>query len=362
MDSPPETSFPGPLETLPRLFQWLLLAALTALTAGFMLHYALPAALLIGPMLAAVVIGAQGGRVGVSGLVFAVAQTFVGLLIGGSLELTVLASFIDIWPILLLAVLTTVAASSLLGFFVSRWKILPGTTAVWGSAPGAATAMVLMAGAFGADPRLVAFMQYLRVIFVTLAAALLARFWVDTSGVELPAMEWFPPLRPEAFGLTLLLAIAGGLGGKLLRLPAPFFLGGMLAGAGAHLGGGLSLELPPWLMGCAYMLIGWTIGLKFDRALLRSAVRALPQVVLSILALMLFCGGLAWVLHVEWGIDPLTAYLATSPGGMDSIAIIAAASQNVNLSFIMAVQMGRFLFVLLAGPPISRLVARWAED
>lgn len=155
MDSPPETSFRGPLATLPRLFQWLLLAALTALTAGFMLHYALPAALLIGPMLAAVVIGAQGGRVGVSGLVFAVAQTFVGLLIGGSLELTVLASFIDIWPILLLAVLTTVAASSLLGFFVSRWKILPGTTAVWGSAPGAATAMVLMAGAFGADPRLV---------------------------------------------------------------------------------------------------------------------------------------------------------------------------------------------------------------
>ena len=31
------------------------------------------------------------------------------------------------------------------------------------------------------------------------------------------------------------------------------------------------------------------------------------------------------------GIDPLTAYLATSPGGMDSIPIIAASS-NVDLS------------------------------
>ena len=41
--------------------------------------------------------------------------------------------------------------------------MLPGTTAVWGSSPGAATAMVLMAEAFGADARLVAFMQYLRV-------------------------------------------------------------------------------------------------------------------------------------------------------------------------------------------------------
>ena len=60
-----------------------------------------------------------------------------------------------------------IAASSLLGYLISRWKVLPGTTAVWGSTPGAASAMVLMADAFGADARLVAFMQYLRVIFVS---------------------------------------------------------------------------------------------------------------------------------------------------------------------------------------------------
>ncbi|WP_048648403.1 AbrB family transcriptional regulator [Nitratireductor soli] len=360
MDTTPQASFHGPLTRLPRSFQWLFLVVLTAVLAGLMLHFTLPAALLIGPMLAAVTAGALGAGVRVPALVFAGAQTLVGLLIGGSLEPAILASFTDIWPILLLAVLATVAASSFLGFLVSRWKILPGTTAVWGSAPGAATAMVLMAGAFGADQRLVAFMQYLRVIFVTIAAALIARLWVDTSGVEMPAPDWFPALRLDALALTLVLGVAGGVAGKFSRLPAPFFFGGLIAGALAHLGGGLSLELPPWLMGAAYMLVGWSIGLKFDRALLATAFKALPQVVLSILALMAFCGGLAWFLHVEWGIDPLTAYLATSPGGMDSIAIIAAASQNVNLSFIMAVQMARFLFVLLAGPPISRLVARWA--
>src|SRR5690606_34605271 len=158
---------------------------------------------------------------------FASAQTLVGLLIGGSLEPAIIASFADIWPILLLTVLVTVAASSFLGFLVSRWRILPGTTAVWGSAPGAATAMVLMAGAFGADARLVAFMQYLRVIFVTVAAALIARLWVDTSGVEMPATDWFPPIGLAAFAITLVTALAGGLFGRLVRFPAPFFLGGM---------------------------------------------------------------------------------------------------------------------------------------
>ncbi|WP_295813697.1 AbrB family transcriptional regulator [uncultured Nitratireductor sp.] len=361
MDSTPQTSFQGPLTRQSPVLQWLFLIVLTALLAGVMLYGALPAALLIGPMLAAVVVGALGAGIRVPAIAFSAAQALVGLLIGGSLEPAILASFVDIWPILLLAVLATVVASSFLGFLVSRWKILPGTTAVWGSAPGAATAMVLMAGAFGADARLVAFMQYLRVIFVTVAAALIARLWVDTSGVEVPETVWFPPLDLVAFTVTLATAVVGGLFGTVVRLPAPFFLGGMLAGALVHLGGGFVFELPPWLMGAAYMMVGWTIGLKFDRALLRTAFKALPQVVVSILALMAICGALAWFLHVEWGIDPLTAYLATSPGGMDSVAIIAAAaSQNVNLSFIMAVQMARFLFVLLAGPPISRVVARWA--
>lgn len=35
-------------------------------------------------------------------------------------------------------------------------------------------------------------------------------------------------------------------------------------------------------------------------------------------------------------LDPLTAYLATSTGGMDSVAIIAAAAQHV--AFVMALQ------------------------
>jgi uncharacterized membrane protein AbrB (regulator of aidB expression) len=64
----------------------------------------------------------------------------------------------------------------------------------------------------------------------------------------------------------------------------------------------------------------------------------------------------AWPSH--WfavaGIDPLTAYLATSPGGMDSVAIIGAAS-NVDLSFVMALQTLRLVIVLIVGPPLARI-------
>ena len=79
----------------------------------------------------------------------------------------------------------------------------------------------------------------------------------------------------------------------------------------------------------------------------------MPQIIGSILALMAFCGGLARLISYELGIDPLTAYLANSPGGMDSIAIIAAASDSVDLSFVMALQSARLLFVLAFGPSLA---------
>ena len=69
------------------------------------------------------------------------------------------------------------------------------------------------------------------------------------------------------------------------------------------------------------------------------------------------CGLLAVLLVYAAGIDPLTAYLATSPGGMDAVAIIAASS-NVDIAFVMAMQSLRFLIVLVAGPPLARFIAK----
>jgi len=55
-------------------------------------------------------------------------------------------------------------------------------------------------------------------------------------------------------------------------------------------------------------------------------------------------------------VDPMTAYLATSPGGMDSVAIIATETP-VDVPFVMAMQGLRFFAVLLAGPALARLIA-----
>ena len=68
------------------------------------------------------------------------------------------------------------------------------------------------------------------------------------------------------------------------------------------------------------------------------------------------CGGIAALMVYVAGVDPLTAYLATSPGGSDSIAIIAASTE-VDLSFVMAMQTVRMIAVLFIGPPLTRFIS-----
>jgi membrane AbrB-like protein len=249
-----------------------------------------------------------------------------------------------------------VATSAVLGWVIARLKVLPGTTAVWGVAPGGASVMMLMSGEFGADARLVAFMQYLRVVLVAGAASLVGRLWTGAS-VVVPDIVWFPPIEWDSFAATLAVAGVSGIIGKGLRIPGGMLLMPMVAGAVLEGAGLVTITLPPWLLAAVYTLLGWSVGLGFTRDILRHAYRALPQVALSIFILMAVCAGLAFVLVRAAGIDPLTAYLATSPGGVDTVAIIAASS-NVDVPFVMALQAVRLLIVLIAGPPLARFVAQ----
>lgn len=337
--------------------QWLLLILISALFALVMELINLPGALLLGPMLASIVWSLQGGSLQIPRNLFVVAQAFIGCLVAQSISSGMLPTFAQHWSLFLFIVLSTIAASSLMGWVISKLKVLPGTTAIWGSSPGAAAAMVLMAEEFGADARLVAFMQYLRVIVVASAASIIARFWVDTSAATAIPIIWFPPLQ-WATAETVLLALAGIIIARLARIPSGAMLVPMLLGMALQSGHLLKIDLPEWLLSMAYAVMGWRIGLGFTRQILKHAIRALPQIVFSIVLLIGFCGVLAWWLVQHFHLDPLTAYLATSPGGMDSIAVIAASIHNVDLEFVMALQTVRLFLVIILGPALAHIIAR----
>lgn len=350
----------GHLAKLPLAAQGLLLAAASAGFAALLNLAGLPAALFLGPMAAGVVFGVNGATVRAPLMPYICAQALMGMFIASSITPSILRSFFAEWPIILAVVFSILAASSLLGFLMSRWRVMPGTTSVWGTWPGAASAMVIMAAEFGADARLVAFMQYVRVACVAGLASVVAAFWAHSSGVPRPAADWFPDVHWLAFSQTLLLAGACAVA-RLFRIPSGPMLLALFFGSVLHIQGAIAIELPKWLMAGIYALLGWSVGLNFTQAILAHALRAVPKILLSVAALISFSAGLAYILTKALGIDALTAYLATSPGGLDAIAIIAA-STHVDAPFVLALQTIRFLTILAIGPPLARFIARRIES
>lgn len=339
---------------------WSIVLVLSALLVAVLETIHLSAALLIGPMAAAITVAALEGRLQVPPIPFMGAQALVGCMIARSFTSALWREAAHEGPLFLGSVASVIVVAVLLGWFLAKRRVLPGTTAIWGSFPGAAMAMTLMAESFGADARLVAFMQYLRVLMVAVFASAVARFALG-DGHAAVTTRWFAPVPMWPFFETLALAFGAAALGHRLRVPAGPLLLPLLLGAMVQDMGWLDVTLPPWLLALSYAVIGWGIGQRFTREILAYAFHAMPRVIGAILTLILACGLLSLVLMAVSGVDALTAYLAMSPGGADSVAIIAASSK-VDVPFVMAMQSARFLLVVFLGPAIARRVAARISD
>jgi membrane AbrB-like protein len=331
------------------------LIVLSAGIAAFLLSIHAPAALMLGPLIAGIIVASSGGKVRFPLPPFVLAQGVVGCLIASMVPLSIVDDVLRHWVLFTAGVVLVVAASSLLGWLMTRWQMMPGTTALWGTSAGAASVMTIMAEHYGADPRLVAFMQYLRVVLVAAIAALVARLF-GVAPAHAQAIVWFPPVAWLPLAETLALAIVGPAIAQRLRIPAGAFLVPLVLGIVLTHFGLVRIELPTWLLAASYAFIGWNVGLRFTRPLLIHALKALPVIFGATLTLIALCGGIAVLMVWGAGVDPLTAYLATSPGGSDSIAIIAA-STNVDVSFVMAMQTVRMIAVLFLAPVLTKFIA-----
>ncbi|MFE8115771.1 AbrB family transcriptional regulator [Brenneria goodwinii] len=341
--------------------QWGILLSVSLVLGVLLQVYHVPAALLLGPMLVGVAMGLNGATIRLPRICFLGSTSVLGCLVAQSLSLSILSPLLNNWLLVLFILLMPLAASGVSGWLLVKFSELPGPTGTWGASPGGAAAMVAMSGEFGADVRLVAFMQYLRVLMVTAAAAFVARISLGDAAAENNAMlVWFPSLDWR-FPATLCVAFGCAWVGRRLRIPSGAMLGPMIVGAVLHSTGTLTLQTPEWLLALAYAFIGWSVGLSFTRPIFLLAIRTLPQMMASIIGLMLLCGAMALMVTRLLPVDLLTAYLATSPGGLDSIAIIAAGS-NVDIAFVIALQTMRLFATLIVSPVLSRFISRHASN
>ncbi len=285
---------------------------------------------------------------------FRVAQGLVGITVGALVDVTTLRRMGSDSASILLVVLGTVLLSIAAGRVLALRRDVSPTTGVFALIAGGASGVVAVARELGADDRVVTVVQYLRVLLVLVTMPLVTGLvFHPPSGRGALALEETSSTGDLTF---VAISLVGGLLlARLLPVTTMALLGPLAISATIAAAGWLGpVAVPTWLQWVAFAVIGVQVGLRFDRASLSAIGRMLPVVVLIVLALIAATAGLGALLAWLTPVDALTAYLATTPGGLFAVLAIAADA-GADATYVMAVQLLRLLLILAALP----LLARW---
>jgi membrane AbrB-like protein len=238
---------------------------------------------------------------------------------------------------------------------LSRSGFIAGTSAVWGLSPGAATAMIVMADEFGANWQMVSLMQYTRVILVIMSSVFVVGMG---DSLSLPMLVSQLSLFDLSAGLgSAAIVLASLILAHYVKWPAAHLLYPMVLGTVVMKWFDVIYSPPVFVMVVAYLVLGIRIGEGFSRVLIQKFRLILGRLVLAILALISFSLASSYLFALATGIDFKTAYLAFSPGGLDTAALIGA-STHVNMNIVMASQSVRMFIVILVAPMMAKFIVR----
>jgi uncharacterized protein len=336
--------------------RWSVLAAATAAAGWALGALGLPSSYLFGALLvgiAAALLAPE--RLAIPAPAFTAALAVAGVVLGTLLDSSSLDAIADGWLPLALVTAATLGISLAAGAALARVTSLDLPTAALGMVAGGASGIVGISGELGADDRLVAFMQYLRVLLIVLLTPILVA--IAFPGEAAHATAAAEPVLGDARGWLSLLAIsaAGVALAATVRFPGASLLVPMTLAAVLTLAvPGGEFEVPPVARELAFAVIGLQVGLKFTVETIRLLGRLLLPVVVAVLGVLAACGVLALVLDVASDVSFRDAYLATTPGGLYAVLAVALGA-NANAGFILAAQ-GLRLIVMVALAPV---VVRW---
>lgn len=334
----------------------MLLGAATAAVGWTLGALGLPSSYLFGALVVGLAVAlTRPDRFALPAWSVTAAQAVTGVTLGAYLQSSALRALGGAWLPVALVSAATLGLTLVAGIGLARATGLDRPTAALGMVAGGASGIVGMADELGADDRLVAFMQYVRVLVVVGLTPLLVAVAFPGHHVTGAAVAHDPVLG-DARGWLVTLAVApvGMVVGRRVRLPAGALLGPMVL-SGALTLSGVAFAVPAVLREAAFVLIGLQVGLRFTTATVRLAGRLLVPVLVCVTALMAACFGLAVLLDATTSVSLLDAYLATTPGGLYAV-LAAAVGSGANTTFIVAVQGLRLLVMVLLAPVAVRLL------
>jgi uncharacterized protein len=151
-----------------------------------------------------------------------------------------------------------------------------------------------------------------------------------------------------AIAATLAAGVAGGFAARYAHLPLPWLLGALFTTMALSLAGA-PIRLIPWGRPAGTVVVGASTGLQFTATVVAKLVTLLPLIIATAF-LSTIVGAIGGLLYMRLtGIDRVTAFFATVPGGVVETTNIAP-HYGGQLEPIMVAQTTRVALIVVFAP------------
>jgi len=278
----------------------------------------------------------------------------------GSVMSRQLIQHVSAYPVTIgLLALATFCATFGSSLYLQRVHGWDRISAFLAGSPGALSQITILAAERGADLPAIAVVQTMRVIILTAALPLI----LSLTGAAAPSSPALLTEPASPLGLLALIAasLALALWFRILKFPASWMFGAMIASSVLHGAGWIEGGLPNWMRGVALIGIGSLIGSRFARmrikVLLGHINAALGSFAIAIAISTIFIGIIVATTHVR----PADIIVAFAPGAMDAMLALAL-TLHIDPIFVGAHHLSRFVFVTITIPGIVHLFGRPQDD
>ena len=325
-----------------------LLLLLFAGGAGYLAQrLSFPLPWMIGPMLLTAAIGLTRGAPPVHWFYRPVGQVVVATAVGLAFTREALGELAAHGGAMVAGAVLTIAAGYLAALLLVRLAHTDGTTAFFASMPGGPVEMASMAEKFGVPGGPVALAQTMRIAGIVLIIAPVL-LW-SQGALRTGQVRFEGAVHVQGLIALYAVAIVAALVIKRLKLSNAFFLGPVAATAALTSGGIVLSAIPFPMLAAGQVLLGMSLGSRFDRDKLDGAGGYLVAAFASTAVLLTLCFLIAAGLSLVTGSPLPGLVVATAPGSVTEMALTAKALHEP-MAMVTAYHLVRiFILIPLAG-------------
>lgn len=313
---------------------------------------------MIGPLIAMAACNFAGARLRAPWGARQAGQVIIGTALGLYFTPAVAQQVASFWHLLLLAAALAVVVACVCGLFLSSVTDTDRTTAFFASVPGGAAEMSVLAERFGARVDRVAIAQSMRI----LAVVVVVPFAMTYSGVHgadlyVPAtskLDW------SRLALLLSIATAGSCILALARAPNAFMLGALFSVILLTVSEVEFSAMPPTVSNAGQLLIGCSLGGRFERTSLGRIPGFVAATLGSIVLALALAAALGAALAWTYGLPVPSVVLATAPGGIAEMCITAKVLQ-LGVPLVTAAHVTRVIVLVTGTGALFRFARRFAR-